>query len=117
MDYSFKFVDDTLNRQLVALLRRSGARFRVDSKGTIRYSKNDVEFIENDVISRVRTSVFPTWQIISCPSNWAPRYKEYMLQRNVPFVEELIDNQLCFLIPRIYRPHSWKLELARRKVS
>src|SRR5260221_11402961 len=117
MNYSFKFIDERLNRRLIDLLKKSGARFTLDAKGTVRYSKNEVETIENRIISKVRGSIFSKWQIISCPNEWANRYKQYMLARDVPFTEELIDNQLCFLIPRSYRPHSWKLEEARRIVS
>ena len=117
MDYSFKFISEDLNRRLIDLLKKSGAKFTVDSRGVVHYSKEQERFIENEVIAQIRGTVFTKWQIISCPSGWAPRYKQYMLQHEVPFAEELIDNQSCFLIPRAYRPHSWKLEQARRMVS
>ncbi|HVS35551.1 MAG TPA: hypothetical protein VMS17_08215 [Gemmataceae bacterium] len=107
---SFKFVDDALNQKLIALLKRERLKHRIDPKGAIHYSADDEEVVENDLICSIRDQVFSTWQIISCPSQWAGRYKQYMVQHGVPFVEELIDGQLCFLVPRRYRPHSWKLD-------
>ena len=107
---SFKFVDDSLNQKLIALLKKE--RFRrvvIDTDGVLHYSTEDEEVVENDLIRSIRDHVFSSWQIISCPRQWAERYKRYMTRHGVPFVEELIDSQLCFLIPRRYRPHSWKL--------
>jgi hypothetical protein len=117
MDYSFRFLDEKLNHRLIDLLKKSGISFTVDAENAIHYSREAEEFIENEAVARIRRSVFSQWQIISCPSGSAPQYKEYMLQHDVPFVEELIDRRLCFLIPRSYRPHSWKLGRACRKVS
>ena len=110
LTYTFRFVDDSLNRRLIALLKRSGTRHDVRSNGVVRYSPRDEDVIENEFIRSVRDSVFPSWQILSCPPQWVDRYKSYMTRHGVPFVEELIDNRLCFLIPRRYRPHSWKLD-------
>ena len=110
MTYSFKFVDDVFNRRLIELLTRNRLEHFVGKDGFIRYSPQDVERMENELIRSVRDGVFPSWQIISCPKDWAERYKAYMIQHKVPFAEELIDTQLCFLIPRAYRPHSWRLE-------
>ncbi len=106
---SFRLVDDSLNRQLIGLLKRNGVQHAVGKNGVIRYSPANVELVENDLIASIRDSVFPSWQIISCPKDWAERYKTYMIHHEIPFVEELIDRQLCFLIPRAYRPHSWRL--------
>ena len=47
-----------------------------------------------------------------------------MSRHDVPLKEEISDGELWFLIPRKYRPHSWKLvgsvekePLARNKVG
>jgi hypothetical protein len=105
---SFRFIDEDLNRRFLALLKRSAVRHLVDAHGTVHYSTNDAEFIENDVISAVRNRVFPSWQILSCPREWTETYRSYMIRRDIPFSEELDDRQLCFLIPRKYRPHAWR---------
>lgn len=108
---SFRFADDELNGKLLALLK--GARVKhvvVDKNGVMHYSAADEVFVENDLIRSIRDQAFPSWQIISCPKDWTERYKHYMTQHDVPFVEEWIDDQLCFLIPRRYRPHAWKLD-------
>jgi hypothetical protein len=78
----------------------------------------DTELVENELIASVRDVVFFPWQIISCPKDWTQRYKNYMRKHGIPYVEELIDNQLCFLIPRAFRPHSWKLgkEPSRKRI-
>jgi hypothetical protein len=81
----------------------------VDREGVVHYFPDDAETVENELLRTVRDSVFPSWQIISCPEDWANRYKVYMRQHAIPFEEEVIDHQLCFLIPRKYRPHTWKL--------
>jgi hypothetical protein len=105
-------LDDNLNRQLIDLLKRKRIQHSVGKDGVIRYSPDDEELVENELIRSIRDSVFKPWQIISCPKDWAERYKSYMSRHEIPFVEELIDRQLCFLIPRKYRPHSWRLRSA-----
>ncbi len=108
--YSFKFVDETLNRRLLALLNRAGVKHTVDKGGAVHYSPDDEGVVENDLISSIRDQVFSSWQVLTCPVDWIQRYREYMTKHGVPFREELSNNQLWFLIPRKYRPHSWKLE-------
>ena len=113
---SFKFADDELNQKLIALVK--GVRWEqvvIDDDGVVHYSAVDEELMENDLIRSIRDQVFPSWQIISCPKNWTELYKQYMVQHGVPFAEEWIDNQLCFLIPRRYRPHSWKIDAPTAK--
>lgn len=108
--HSFRFVDDDLNLRLIALIKRSGVAHAVGKNGVVRYPARSEDVVENELICSVRDAVFPSWQVLSCPSQWVDRYKSYMTRRHVPFVEELGDNQLWFLIPRRYRPHSWKLD-------
>jgi hypothetical protein len=107
--YSFRYLDEKLNRHLIHELEAAGVTFTVDDEGMIYYGADHIEIIENAVLSRFRTRIYPKWQIISCPSDWTESYRKYMFLHEVPFTEELIDRQVCFLIPRNYRPHSWKL--------
>jgi len=108
--FTFRFNDEALNRKLVGLLMKHRIAYSVDGSGTIRYSAESEEVVENQLISKVRDGVFPSWQIVTCPKDWVQRYKDYMIQHGVPFREEMTDNELWFLIPRRYRPHKWVFE-------
>jgi hypothetical protein len=66
--------------------------------------------VENDVICSIRDEVFPSWQVLTCPHDWKARYRTYMKRHGVPFVEELSNGEVWFLIPRKYRPHAWRLD-------
>ena len=108
--YSFKFMDDNLNRRLLSLLKKAAIEYIVDRDRAIHYARADEETVGNDLLCSIRTKVFPDWQLLSCPSNWTERYKRYMVQHGVLFREELFNDRLCFLLPRKHRPHLWKLE-------
>jgi hypothetical protein len=110
MSNSFKFLDEKLNQQLIALLRKNKIEHGVRKDGTLYYSTEDEEAVENDLIGSIRNRVFSSWQILTCPPDWSARYKEYMLARAIPFHEELSNGELWFLVPRKYRPHRWKLK-------
>jgi hypothetical protein len=107
---SFRFLDDELNRQLLALLKQGEIGHEVGRDGIIRYSPADEEVIENDFICLIRDEVFPSWQLQTCPRSWAVRYRQYMNRHGIPFREELSNGELWFLLPRKYRPHRWKLD-------
>src|SRR5207237_6881091 len=107
---SFRFVDDELNNKLIRRLQKAEARHRVDRSGIVHYSPIDEELVGNDLICSVRDEVFPSWQIVSCPPEWTDSYRHYMTQHEIPFIEEMSGDELRFLIPSRFRPHSWKLE-------
>lgn len=106
---SFKFLEDDLNRRLIALLKNEIGH-AVDENGVIHYSPRDEWSVENDLIGSIRDRVFSPWQVLSCPKEWAERYRRYMVKHDISFKEELSDGQLWFLLPRKYRPHRWKLD-------
>jgi hypothetical protein len=108
--HSFRFAEDGLNRRLITLLKRNRIRHSVEENGVIHYSRADEESVENDLINSIRSRVFSSWQVVSCPKEFAERYTRYMRQHDIPFKEELADGQSCFLLPRRYRPHQWKLD-------
>src|SRR5262245_11667206 len=108
MSMSFKFLDDRLQRRLLSLLEAKRVAYRIDKRGVIYYSPAAEELVDNKIINSIRNRVFPIWQLLSCPKEWEERYREYMVKRAIPFREELINGQLCFLLPRTYRPHRWK---------
>ena len=115
--YTFKFMDDGLNRQLLTLLKKAKIRHNIDPDSMIHYSRGDEEKVGNELLYSIRSKVFPMWQLLSCPPNWTERYKRYMVRHGVPFREELFNNQLGFLLPRKHRPHSWQLEKTGRQRS
>ena len=107
---SFKFMNDKLNLRLIGLLKKANIDYTVGRDGVIRYSTCDEPVVGNELIRTIRNEVFSAWQVLSCPKDWIERYKRYMMRKHVAFSEELINNQLCFLLPLKYRPHSWKLD-------
>lgn len=108
--HSFKFLDDGLNRALVGLLEGADIDHLIDEGGVVHYSAGDREVVENDLICSIRDEVFSPWQILTCPGDWIAHYTDYMRRHDIPFRGELSDGEMWFLIPRKYRPHSWKLE-------
>lgn len=108
--YSFRFVDQDLNRQLLTLLNESKVPHTLDAEGTIMYSAKYEDVVGSELIPRVRDRQFASWQVLSCPSDWLDRYKLYMNRNHVPFKEEIVDGEVSFLIPGNYRPHSWQLD-------
>jgi hypothetical protein len=108
--HSFRFLDDGLDRKLVVLLNRTEIDHSIDEDGVVHYAAADQEIVETDLICSIRDQVFSSWRIVTCPSDWIACYRDYMSRREIPFREELSDGQLWFLLPRKYRPHTWKLE-------
>ena len=106
----FRFLDDDLNQRLLALLRKAKIKHGVGKDGVVHYSRDDEEVVENDFVCTIRDTVFPSWQILTCPRDWTVRYKKYMNDHGIPFHEELSNGELWFLLPRKYRPHRWKLD-------
>lgn len=108
-DYSFRFLDDELNEKLVARIQSSAIPHQVDPDGTIRYSTEDEQRVDESVIRAIREEVFPRWQVLTCPPDAAPSYRRYMEHNRLPFEEEVIDGAVSFLIPLDVDPHRWKL--------
>ena len=115
LSLSFRFVEDALNKKLIGLVKKAGISHSVDDSGTIHYLPNDEETMENDLIGAVRSLIFDPWQVLTCPQNWLEIYRQHMVQHNIPFSEELIDDQMWFIIPAKYRPQSWKLSNSKRR--
>src|SRR5690242_16234020 len=109
LTHSFKFVDEDLNRRFLARVKKTRINHRVDKRGVVHYSPGDDELVESSLLEPIRNEVFSAWQVLSCPADWTERYRQYMARRAIPFEEELANDQVCFLLPREYRPHAWKL--------
>jgi hypothetical protein len=112
---SFRFLDDKINDRFIRLLESNGVAHSVDRRGIVHYRSENEDVVENEVLAKVRDRVFSRWQVLSCPHETVAGYREYMSHHEIPFVEELIDGEVGFLLPRKYRPHSWKIALAEAR--
>ena len=106
---SIKFAEAAQNRRLVTLLLQRGIPFSVTKDGTVRYPGRFDEVVDSQILSPLRRRVFPKWQVLSFPPDWATVYGDYMRQRKLPFVPEWVNGQLVYLLPASYRPHTWTL--------
>jgi hypothetical protein len=106
---SFLFLDDHLQKRLVSRVRAQGVQHRIGKNGALYYARALEDAVGNNVICSIRSQVFESWQILSCPKDWIARYKHYMEAHAVPFKEEMSNGEHWFLLPRRYRPHQWKL--------
>jgi hypothetical protein len=104
---NFRFLNDRLNILFIHLLIVRGLRMTWDENGVVYFDANDEETVE-DILATIRNSQFSSWQILSCPSDWVNKYRSEMKRRQVPFVEELNDGQVEFLLPGDQEPHDWK---------
>lgn len=109
-ELSFRFSDDKLQKQLITLLKLKGSiTYRLDKDDTIFFSEKDEERVENEFINKIRDSVFANWKLLFSPNDHISVYKAYMSSHNIPFREEVFNDKITFLMPRMYRPSSWKI--------
>jgi hypothetical protein len=108
---NFRFLNDRLNFLFIQMLFGSGLRVIWDENGVIYYDANDEEAIE-DILAKIRSVQFSSWQVLSCPAEWVNKYRYEMKRRQVPFFEELNDGQVEFLLPGDEEPHDWKFATA-----
>ncbi len=105
---NFRFLNDRLNDLFIHILLGSGLRVGVDDNGVVYFDHADEEAVE-DILAKIRGSRFDSWQVLSCPGDWVNKYRQEMKRRNVPYIEELNDGQVEFLLPQNYEPHDWKI--------
>jgi hypothetical protein len=108
MTNSFRFMNDSLNRRLLKLLKSHGIKFIVDRQGSIHYSSS-VETAFSKLVSRVRNSAFPEWQLLTFPTSWKIQYTNYMAEHSIPYFREIANGRVWYLLAKRYRPHRWKL--------
>jgi len=106
---SIRFSNLDLNEKLIRLLKKRRVEHRADEDGVLDYSATDIDLVENELICTIRSQIFPSWQILTCPPDSTEIYRNYMTAHDVPFVEECINGDRWYLIPSKYRPHTWKL--------
>src|SRR5215813_11508523 len=106
--YSFAFLDNSLQKRLIARVRQHNIPHSIDERMVIHYPSTIELVMGNQIISSIRSEVFPTWQTLSFPRGWAARYRGYLHRRRIPYREEISNGRLGLLIPGNYRPHQWK---------
>src|SRR5437764_6764170 len=104
---NFRFLNDRLNCFFIHLMLESGLRVNVDDNGVVYFDPADEGAVE-DLLAKIRGARFDDWQILSCPVDWVNKYRQEMKQREVPYIEELNDGQVEFLLPQKYDPHEWQ---------
>lgn len=104
---NFRFLNDRLNSILISTLIVSDIQVNWDENSVIYFDEKDEEAIEG-ILAKIRTAQFPTWQVLSCPVDWVNQYRQEMKRRQVPYLEELNDGQIEFLLPGNCEPHDWK---------
>ena len=107
--HSIRLAKPSLNLPLVTQLTKQMVPFSVDKEGTVWYSKQFDELVDVKILPPLRSHLFPRWQVLSFPPEWAGVYRNYMQRRRVRFESEWINGQLVFLLPASYRPHTWNL--------
>lgn len=110
MDYdrSFRFADDELNRLLITRLRETAVEHAVRPDGGVDYPSDDEERFE-DALADVRGGVFPDWQVLSFPPDWAARYRSALAEHGAEFVEEVNNGEVEFLLAGHHEPHAWEV--------
>jgi len=98
-----------LQLRLLNALRRSGVNIDIGPNGVVTYGQS-ARWLVEDAISSIMDSIFNkhNWQSIGFPSGWDGRYRDYLVKRSIPFVEEVSDGDIRFIIPGSYRPLQWK---------
>jgi hypothetical protein len=64
-------------------------------------------------ISDVTPMMCDQSQVLTCPTEWGPSYRDYMDKHKIPY--EVLDpdedeGEAWFLLPKKFRPHAWKLK-------
>ncbi len=108
-DRCFRFANQKFNNRLIRLVVKAGIAFAVDHDNCVYYRSEEEERFE-DILSLIRTAIFPAWQVLSFPKAWASRYRSEMERRGVEYQEEWADGTVEFLISQEHKPHAWKLD-------
>jgi hypothetical protein len=98
--------NERLQRRLVKLLKARRLAFHIGPDGLVSFDKTLAPRVEK-AVWLVRESLFKEWQTVSFPEGWADRYRNYLLKRRIPFLEEVWHYGIQFLIPGSCRPLRW----------
>jgi hypothetical protein len=117
MPCSFKFLRNDLQQQLLRLFRASGIKHVIDQNAIVHYSSEDEDVVENHLIKSIRDKIYPSWQVLSVPQDWATRYRNYMKSHQISFEEELVNGDGCFLIHQRLRTNGNCRQAVQRELA
>lgn len=106
---TFRFERIDLQQLFVALLNKNNVQHLVKHDGSIAYSPNDIEIVENIVLPKIRRQLLSDWQLLFCPAESLGSYKHYMDKHSIPYIVEVLNQSICFSLPKRYRPLMWKI--------
>jgi len=105
---TFAFLEAGWNVRLARRMSKHNIRHFMDNGGLLHFSSSDEDIVEREIIDPLRSEIFGSWKILCCPQDWVHRYQSYMDQNGIPYIIELSDGEIAFLIPGKHNPHRWK---------
>src|SRR5438067_272615 len=112
MDDRFRFLRDDLQQKLIALVAAMGLSYRIEDEYLCTAEKD--QYVVEDLRSAVRTSVFEEWHLWRGGSAKEPslydRYRAYMAEHGISYVEEDDNGSRWFLLARESNPYEWGVE-------
>jgi hypothetical protein len=110
----FRFFRDDLQQKLIALVRAMGLEYFIEDSHLC--TKESDELVVEDLRSAVRTSVFPEWHCWRGGAGKDPglydRYRTYMVEHGIEFVEEDDNGRRSFLLSMRTDPKHWGIEFS-----
>jgi len=120
------------NARILAQRRNVDAwngRDRINLEATIRQLRGELHWKWPDLI-KPKMEAWETYveklklngleikineQMLQCPEEYLDDYRKYMDSRNIPYREVVYDDEVCFLLPKKYRPNAWILTRRLRR--
>jgi len=108
----FRFLRDDLQQKLIALVAAIGLDYWIEDALLCTLEKDDR--VVEDLRSAVRSSVFDDWHLWrgTAAKNLSlyERYRSYMAEHSIPYVEEEDNGARWFLLRKQDNPYEWGIE-------
>jgi hypothetical protein len=112
MNDCFQFLRADLQQKLIALVVAMGLEYWIEDGRLCTHERD--RFVVEDLRSAIRTSVFEDWHLFRGTSAKNPvlynRYRAYIIERGIPFVEEEDNGSRWFLLRKVDDPYKWGVE-------
>ena len=96
---TFRFTDEQLQSSLIKSITAAGIEFTVAEDGSIRYSKESIEWAINDIVGAAFPG--PYYRAEIADPIKASRYRRFKTFRGTPFIEE-IRNGSSFFVQKLF---------------
>ena len=107
MIITFRFVDPKLNDAFIRLIHEN-LQVPVEKSQLVCPEELEEKFM--GYLAEFRRSLFEDWQVLNIPmKDYYYLFKRYMIERNIPYVEEYEDHEIQFLLPKSYKPRTWRI--------